>query len=178
MKKLKVKFPTKSLTAQEIMGNNKINSGKLLYNTDWYKNENFFTKEKTRKGTIKVDLEITQRNTTYSDIQKNLPKDNEILNFAEYLYIVKTYPEFRETLKGYNYIFTSSLDSDGYRVRLGGFDAGGVGVDGYWDDGRGGNLGVAGAREWFLKTGPLESSESLTLENFILDLKDLVKKYE
>ena len=50
MKTIIVNFP--SITAEEIYkkSKNKVGRDKLLYNINWYKNEDFFTKEKTRKG--------------------------------------------------------------------------------------------------------------------------------
>jgi hypothetical protein len=45
------------------------------------------------------------------------------------------------------YVRTSSLDSDGDRVRVGSFDAGGLIVSFYWDDRRDGDLGVSAARK-------------------------------
>lgn len=45
------------------------------------------------------------------------------------------------------WVRTSSLDSDGGRVVLGYFGDGGLGVSDYWDDDRGGRLGLSSARK-------------------------------
>jgi len=57
-KYLKITFPEK--TAKEIVDecNNKLGSGKLLYNTSWYEKEAFYTTEKTRPGTRYVSKEL------------------------------------------------------------------------------------------------------------------------
>jgi len=51
---MKITFPNK--TAKEIVDerNNTLNGHKLLWNTDWYANEDFYTKEKCRKGTREI----------------------------------------------------------------------------------------------------------------------------
>ena len=46
------------------------------------------------------------------------------------------------------YVRCSDVDSVGYRVVVGGFGSNGLGVDGHWDDCRGGGVGVASARKF------------------------------
>lgn len=171
-KYMKITFPKKSMTAKEIMGDNVFNGGKLLYNTDWYKNEYFFNDEKTRQGTWEVDTELSHKGKSWNECKIEL-KDKTMLNLAEVLYLAKNHEEFREMLEN-KYTWTSCLDSDGDRVGVGSFGAKGLGVL-YWDDDRDDNLGVSSARQ-FLKSGTLESSESLNLESLNIRLEALEKR--
>ncbi len=54
-----VNFPKK--TAKEIYEEcgKKLGKGKLLYDIDWYKNEDFFTKEKCRESTREIITDLT-----------------------------------------------------------------------------------------------------------------------
>lgn len=184
MKTLKIQFPKKPLTSKEIMGDNTLAGGTFLYNgtNGWYTNQAFFITEKTRKGSVVVDLEITHRNTTYTEAHTALEKQgDEMLNFAEYLYILKEYPEFREILKGSNYIRTSSFGSGGDRVRVGGFVAGGLGVLDWSGSRRGDALGVAAARK-SLNSRTIEPLEDLSLrvknlEDTLQKIGDILKDY-
>lgn len=163
MKTITITFPKKSLTAQQIMKScdNTIDSGKLLWNTVWYKNEKFFTTEKTRQGTYEIDCEITHRNETFEEAKSNIVKGNEILSFTDYLYIITKSAEFRNMLKGYNYIWTSSKTDAGNVSCVGNFNEDGLHV-GHWYGLRVDHVGV-GASRIYLNPQSLVPSESLNL---------------
>ena len=82
--------------------------------------------------------------------QSNLISDPmSVPNAAEAVWGLTTY----KAVRGVNllpnlYVRTSSLDSGGSRVVVGDFDARGLCVDRYWDDGRRGRLGLSGGRKF------------------------------
>ena len=120
---MKITFP--SLTAKQIVQkyNNKFGKGKLLYNIDWYKNEDFFTKEKCQKGTREI---ITDLTPTFGKTWNECKEMGEMFNFAELLWCVIKIPGFLRN----NYSWTCSRTSHGYFVDAGSFGDGGGGVDG------------------------------------------------
>ncbi len=141
--KLVVEYKTEktfpSLTAKEIIEqcNNTVDGGKVLYDIDWYEDENFYTKEKCRP----ISMEFTE----LKHIGKSWNKCNELgkmFNFAEVVYLLEHNKNFREMLKE-NYIWTSSRASDGGLVRVGRFGAGGARVVRRAPDYSDGRLGVA-----------------------------------
>lgn len=130
---IKVNFPNK--TAKEIMDEcgNKLGNGKLLYNTNWYENEDFFTKEKCRPGVRYVSKDLIGKGKNWNEcsaLLKDGEREIEMLNFAEALYFVQEY--YKQT-NSYpwagDWSWTSSRSSDGRLVGLGLCDAVGVGVD-------------------------------------------------
>lgn len=143
---IKVNFPNK--TAKEIMDEcgNKLGNGKLLYNTNWYENEDFFTKEKCRPGVRYVSKDLIGKGKNWNEcsaLLKDGEREIEMLNFAEALYFVQEY--YKQT-NSYpwagDWSWTSSRSSLGRLVCLGGCDAGGVYVV-YDDPGHSGScLGV------------------------------------
>ena len=88
---MKITFP--NLTAEEIVKkyDNKLGDGKLLWNTDWYKNEDFFTKERCRKGTREI---ITDMTDTFNKTWDECDKMGDMLNFAELLWCAIKIPGF------------------------------------------------------------------------------------
>lgn len=116
---MKIDFPEK--TAKEIVDecDNKLGDGKLLYSS-WVGNEDFYTKEKTRKGIRYVSKEMIGMGKNWDECAA-LAKDQngEMLNFAEMLFFFKTY--FEQTGKYYttNYSWSSSRSSSGRLVDLG-----------------------------------------------------------
>lgn len=143
-----VDFP--EMTAKEIVEScdNKIESGKLLWNIDWYQNEEFFTKEKTRQGRRLIYKELLHGGKSWNEINK-LKGNNEMLNFAEVVYLLKEFSEYRELLKFKNmpcYTWTSSRASDGRIVSVGGFGEDGVNVDSDTPVDRDGAIGVSFSR--------------------------------
>jgi len=125
---LTVDFP--ELTAKEIMEqcDNKVAGGKLLYNIDWYKDEDFFTTEKTRKGKRTIDLELLHKGKSWNKCNV-LKGDKEMLNFPEVVYLLANYQEFRDLLTSYKYTWTSSRDSSGLLLFVGFFVEGGANVN-------------------------------------------------
>jgi len=113
---MKIKFP--DLTAKQIVEKykNKLGKGKLLYDTTWYEKEDFYTKEKCRKGTREI---ITDLTPTLGKTWDECKEMGEMLNFAELLWCVIKIPDF---LKEYKYSWTSSRMSYGYFVSAGNFD--------------------------------------------------------
>lgn len=70
-------------------------------------------------------------------------------NAAEAAWGLTTYKAARdEYLLSGLYVRTSSFDSDGYHVGVGGFGVGGLGVSNYWDLNRRASLGLAGSRKF------------------------------
>jgi hypothetical protein len=69
-------------------------------------------------------------------------------NAAEMSWFITTYFEVRGIrLFESIYVRTSSLDSGGYRVYVGDFVSEGLGVDGWGDDDRDGNVGLSAGRK-------------------------------
>lgn len=145
---LVVTFP--KLTAKEIIDscNNAIDTGKLTYSglNGWYKNESFFTQETCREGRRIISLELLHGGKSWNEINA---MGKEMLNLAEVLYLIKEFPQYRELLKYQNtpcYIWTSSRDSDGKLVDVGGFDEEGVSVHSDTPDYRYDSIGVSFSR--------------------------------
>lgn len=127
---MKITFSSK--TAKEIVEScdNKLGDGKLLYNTHWYKNEDFYTKEKCRPRTIEVSDEIEHYGKSWNKCKDIVGEDN-MLNFAEYIWFIKTYYEKTGKYPEENqskYSWTSSRSSDGDLVDVGDCDSDGVRV--------------------------------------------------
>src|SRR3990167_7377330 len=134
-----VDFP--EMTAKEIyeQSDNKLGNGKLLYDIDRYKNEDFFLKEKTRPGKRLVLKNVIGVGKDWNECQALVKeKGGEMLNFAEVLYVIWKYPGFLENM----YTWTSSRSSVGFLVNVGEADAGGASVDGWEPDLSDSDLGV------------------------------------
>ena len=167
-KNMKITFP--SLTAKQIVEkyNNKLGKGKLLYNTTWYEKEDFYTKEKCRKGTREI---ITYLTPTLSGTWDECKAMGEMLNFAELLWCVIEIPGF---LKEWKYSWTSSRTSRGDFVRAGNFDDDGGDVSRLRPGYSNSNLGCA----FFavaLKSStidPLKSDEASSLGARVKALED------
>lgn len=128
---MKITFPNK--TAQEIMNdcNNILGNGKLLYGLkSWYKNEDFFTKEKCRPITVEIEIELIGKNKDWNECKELVKKEEgEMLNFPEMIYFYQEY--FKQTGKyidEYEWSWTSSRSSDGRLVDVGRCASDGVGV--------------------------------------------------
>ena len=129
-----ITFPEK--TAKEIVDecNNTIDGHNFLYDTDWYKDADFFTKEKCRPRTVKIPTEISCVGKSWNECKGDMP------NFAEVIYMMRESKEYRELFRYGNksgawYTWTSSVDPSGKRfVDAGGFDDAGVSVDGHYPD--------------------------------------------
>ena len=112
----KITFP--SLTAKQIVQkyNNKLGKGMLRCHIDWYENEDFYAKEKCRKGTREI---ITDLTPTLDKTWDECKKIGEMLNLSELLWCVIKIPDF---LREYKYSWTCSRASDGNFVNAGNFD--------------------------------------------------------
>lgn len=133
---MKITFP--NLTAEEIVKkyHNKLGSGKLLYNTDWYKDEPFYTKEKCREGTREI---ITDLKPTFGKTWDECDKMGEMLNFAELLWCVVKIPGFLKD----EYSWTKSCTSGGEFVDAGSFDVDGGDVHGLGPGASSSDIGCA-----------------------------------
>ena len=133
---MRITFP--SLTAKQIVKkyNNKLGKGKLLYDTDWYKNEDFYTKEKCIKGTREIIIDLTP---TLGKTWDECKEMGEMLNFAELLWCVIKIPNFLKN----EYSWTSSRMSRGSFVYAGRFDDAGGDVYGYRPGYSSSNVGCA-----------------------------------
>ena len=129
---MRIVFPNK--TAKEIVDecNNTLNGHKLLWNIDWYKNEDFYTKEKCREGSREI---ITDMSDTLGKTWNECDKMGDMLTFAELLWCVIQIPDFLKN----NYSWTSSRASVGEFVLAGYFGDGG-GVVGGSGPGRSGSI--------------------------------------
>ena len=85
----------------------------------------------------------------WSEQQALVFKPMAIPNAAEAVWALTTYKAVRGVylLPNLN-VRTSSLDSDGDRVGVGGFDSDGLRVGHYWDDRRSSGLGVSASRKF------------------------------
>ena len=112
---MRIVFPNK--TAKEIVDecNNTLNGHKLLWDIDWHKNEDFYTKEKCREGSREI---ITDMSDTLGKTWNECKEKGSMLTFAELLWCVIQIPDFLKN----NYSWTSSRTSDGGFVDAGDFD--------------------------------------------------------
>lgn len=89
---------------------------------------------------------------TWDEQQELLSEVEYVPNAPEATWGITTFKEVRNVwLLPDIYARTSSVDSDGYRVRVGGSAGGGVRVVSYWGVDRDGRLGLASARKRNLK---------------------------
>jgi len=137
-----------SLSILEIRG--KVQDKGLFYNQDWY-NKQSFAKERGE-----VIWQLVRKTPVDNSTSKNwqeqqalLGKANEVPTAQVMVYtIIGHYLATGERLFEHIYVRTSSVDSDGFRVDLGRFDSSGLNFNGWWDDTRLGNLGLASARKF------------------------------
>ena len=129
-----------------------IESGLFFRKTGgWYEGQKFARNDKTGIGWLAVKKTLIDGSTSknWDEQNKLLPKTDRVPNAAEVSWLVTTFFKVRGIYLFPNvYVRTSSLDSDGIRVGVGGFDAGGLSVSNYWDDFRYDYLGLASARKF------------------------------
>ncbi len=116
----------------------------------WYADQKFASEDKTSAGWLLIKKTPVAESTskTWGEQNKLLSKLETVPNAAEMNWFITTYYEVRGVrLFEKVYVRTSSLDSGGYRVGVGGFDGGGLDVDRYWVVDRVGNLGLSAARK-------------------------------
>lgn len=127
---LTLTFPDK--TAKELVEEcgNKLGSGKLLYNTSWYENEKFYTKEKCRVRTCKVSKELIGKGKNWKECVALAKEQNgEMLNFAEIIFFIQEYYKQTNTYPWkLDWSWTSTHSSCGLLVGVGYCDADGVSV--------------------------------------------------
>ncbi len=116
----------------------------------WYADQKFAREDKTSFGWLLIKKTPVSNSTskTWNEQNKLLSALEKVPNAAEMCWFITTYFEVRgvRLFEGV-YVRTSSLDSDGSRVSVGGFDSGGLCVDGCWDDDRDDDLGLSAARK-------------------------------
>lgn len=146
----------------------------------WYKNE-AFASEKGEEGEYDFDFESKHLNKSYEEQIVLLGKDTKLLSVAVLAEAICIhFKETGERLLHNWYSRTSSLDSDGNRVRVGVFGADGLYVNGRWDDDRDSGLGVSSARKLatrnlLTKLPALDPFELITeIEDRLEKLKKLV----
>ena len=121
----------------------------LFYNQDWY-NKQGFAKEKGEVGWQLIRKTPVDDSTskTWDEQNKLLSKDEEVPSVRAVVYtMVGHYKATDERLFEKVWVRCSDLDSDGYRVLVGSFDARGLDVSISWDGHRDDNLGLASARK-------------------------------
>jgi hypothetical protein len=117
----------------------------------WYADQEFASKDKTTFGWLAIRKTPVPNSTnrTWSDQEKLLSGVESVPNAAEMSWFITTYFAVRGVRLFANvYVRTSSLDSDGYHVSVGYFDAGGLYVDYWHDDYRHSSIGVSSARKF------------------------------
>lgn len=116
-----------------------------FYPQDWYKDEAFFT-EKPEAGEWEFDFETDLPHLTFKEQEAKLKKDYSAVHPAILCEaILSHYKETRVRVLQNIYSRTSILDSDGYRVSVGRFDAKGLVVV-WYDDSRDDGIGLSAVR--------------------------------
>jgi len=117
----------------------------------WYTDQKFAREDKTSFGwlAIKKTLVSDSTNKNWDDQNKLLSAFEHVPNAAEMSWFITTYFEVRSIrLFESVYVRTSSLNSGSGYIGVGGFNADGLGVSGFWNGSRGGGLGVSAARKF------------------------------
>ncbi len=128
----------------------KVADKSLFYSQDWY-NRQAFAKERGEVGwqLVRKTPIADSTNKTWNEQQALLSSDEETPTAQVMVYtIIGHYLATGERLFENIYVRTSSLDSDGFRVDVGVFDAEGLDVD-IWDDSfRVSDIGLSSARKF------------------------------
>lgn len=143
-------FILPTITAKEIyeQSGNKTSKGTPLIYSTWMLKEPFFTTETTRPGTVVITKDILHKGKSYAECKELLEKDGgEVLNFAEWLYILWQHEKAtgERLFSGYEYTWTSSLVGAGDVSCVGHFGEDGLNV-GSWLGERHGDVGVGASR--------------------------------
>lgn len=151
-----------------------------FYSQSWYVSEEF-AKKKIPEGTWTVQLEPVEGSfsKTWAEQQALIPEGAVVPPAAVFAYALLEYRKENDehVLPGYQHLRCSDIDAGGNHVCVG-VDSGSVFVDNRWDSNRHSDLGLAAAWKGALKPRNLDSLGSLSLPDFISDLKELIKKYE
>ncbi len=147
-----------------------------LYPQEWYKKEAFFT-EKPEAGEWDIDFGTDLTNMTYSEQMNKVPNGYDPIHPAILIEaILLHYKETGQKMLSNSWSRTSILDSDGFRVSVGGFGAEGLDVSRWSDDSRVDSFGLSAARKLSSNPGTLEPLESLSLESRIKSLEEDMEK--
>lgn len=147
--KITIQFPSLSLLEVRAM------FPECFYDQTWYKRE-LFAAERIAAGEWEVSLEPAKDSfsKTWDGQQKCLSEGEVVPPAAVLVYAMcKHFKDTGERAFKNVWVRTSALGSEGDRVRVGVFDARGLGVDDVWDGVCNGFLGLAAARK--LDTGTL-----------------------
>jgi hypothetical protein len=138
----------------------------------WWKDQKF-ADEKPKAGEYEIDFAEELINLTFEEKEKEITEGFEIIHPAIVAEaILSHFKATGERILENRYVHTSSLDSDGHRVLVGGFDETGLLISS-WDGGhRSSGIGVASARKLNLKPSSLETFDSLTLDSAIKMVKE------
>jgi len=116
----------------------------------WYAEQAFARSDKADTRWIMLRKKPVPESTSknWNEQQTLLGNDEETPNVAEVVWCVTTYKAVRNIyLRSSIYVRTSSLVSDGSHVGIGLFDAEGLHVNGWHDDNRCDDIGLASARK-------------------------------
>ena len=116
----------------------------------WYADQKFAREDKTSFGWLAIKKTPVANSTSknWNEQSKLLSALEYVPNAAEMSWFITTYFEVRGIrLFESVYVRTSSLDSDGNRVRVGVFDSKGLFVNGWSDDYRFDDIGVSAGRK-------------------------------
>lgn len=119
-----------------------------FWNQDWYIGEPFAkkTKPELRWYLVRKTAVPNSFSKTWAE-QQELLETSFVPQACVMVYsIVLHFLATGERLFERTYVRCQDVDSGGYRVDVGRFDAGGLGVRSLWDDGRSDRLGLAAAR--------------------------------
>lgn len=173
METITITFP--GLSLNEVCKQNP----ELFYNQSWY-TEEAFANEKIPAGEWTVSLEAVpdSLSKTWEEQQKLLDEELTVPPIAVLVYaMVEHFKDTGNRAFGDVYVRTSSLDSDGDRVRVGDFDAGGLVVDYDWDGRRGSSLGLASAWKEPRTLESLKSLEGLSLEARVAKIEAVLEHF-
>lgn len=134
----------------------------LFCRQDWYNSESF-ANVKIPAGKYEVNLETVADSFSKTwDEQQELLQNGEAASSAAVLAyaICKSFEETGHRAFENIYARCSDLDSDGYRVFVGRFGAGGLHVNDGWDSFRRSYVGLASARK--IESLSIEPSDSLS----------------
>lgn len=175
------------LTAHDMIKkcDNKTSTGTpVLYNIDWYKDEAFYTTEKTRGGTYEIPT-LEHKGKSWNACDKIAQKeDREMFTFAELLYLMIEHEKQTKghLLGSWEYSWTSSRGSGGGLVYVGDFDSAGAGVFSRSPDDSYSILGVCLSRmkQRDISTESMDLAEASSrsdLEKRVQKLEEIIKHH-
>ena len=140
-----------SPTAMSLLDVRELKSAHFYSKTGgWYADQKFAREDKTSSGWLAIRKTPVPNSTSKNWVEQGrlLSALETVPNAAEVSWFITTYFEVRGVrLFESIYVRTSSLDSDGRRVRVGGFGAEGLNVHSWGDGGRSEIFGLSSARK-------------------------------